>query len=153
MKNSADLLPFEELELLPAEQGWGKWRGLPGYADTTVERWATEPSQIWVAGLYGPRQIEATKVERWKFRKYQHEGNRFGPMFPEDKRGFIYTSGDYPHMRDYCLVAPESKASIDNVCAETREDLCKYVSAKLTAELKAHNMAGQLIRGKRKVYQ
>ncbi|HEX8349836.1 MAG TPA: hypothetical protein VF598_07730 [Hymenobacter sp.] len=142
-----------EIEAQPAEEGWTKWSGLVGWADTTVERWAKKPDKIWVFGYNGPREVEALKVERWTYQQYKQVGNRFGPTTPCDLHNFIYTAGEYPSYEDYTRISLESKADLRNVYAETREELCRIVTKKLTAELKAHKKVEQQIRDKRKLFK
>ncbi|UYZ60104.1 hypothetical protein [Hymenobacter latericus] len=142
-----------EIEALPAEDGWGKWMGLVGWADTTVERWAANPEQIWVFSPAGPRQITAQKVERWKYHRYQFTGCRFGPVVPNDERRIIYTAGEYPNFEDYTLASPDSKADLKTVYATSREDLCRFVTQRLTAELKEHKKVEQQLRDKRKLFK
>ncbi|GGG34122.1 hypothetical protein [Hymenobacter glacieicola] len=117
-----------EIEALPAEEGWGKWQAVIGYGTTMVERKNLIPLTIWVVGVTGPLAVEAYQYQRWRFAE-QVTANTTKPA---DSRGFCYTR--WHSNTDYTDYSPRA-TDLNMMCAETREELCRKVLAKLDGEI------------------
>lgn len=113
-----------EIEALPAEAGWGKWQAVIGAGTTLVERKSLGAlAKIWVVWPSGPHETEATSYEYWQFAQ---DGK------PVHKRFFSYTI--WHTDTTYTNYSPRAK-QLRNLCADTREELCRLVQELLEAEL------------------
>lgn len=140
-----------EIEALPAEEGWGKWVGVIGSGTTLVERKNLTPLSIWIVGFSGPLEVEAYQYERWRFAE-QVTANTTKPA---DSRGFCYTRWHTDHEytdHEYTDYNPRS-SDLKFLCAETRQELCEKVLAKLDAEIEAKRKALATLESRREAFQ
>ena len=117
---------------------WGEWKPLPGYGQTTKERFSKELVDIWVIGSnMVPYQLKASKVERWEWQTFP-----MGRPEPCDRRHFIYTvdttnngRGHDLDLVDYFTNAQETRW----LCSENREEVIKKALVIIGEQLKGAN--------------